>query len=63
MQRIATFWAIAIGVVWVIIALSTLYTRDYTGMTICTPLMMLATGVVLGIKPSIKRNGKDEENK
>lgn len=61
MQRIATFWAIAIGAVWVIIALSTLYTRDYTGLTIVTPIMALATGVVLGIKPALKKKEEGDE--
>lgn len=60
MQKIAAYWAVAVGAVWVIIALATLYTRDYTALTICTPLMMLTTGVVLGIKPpSRKKEGEE----
>ena len=46
--------AVAVAVVWSILALSTLITRDYTALSIATPVMLLTTGALFGIRV---RNG------
>jgi ATP/ADP translocase len=47
--------AVAVTVVWVVTALVTLKTHDYTPLSIVTPVMLLSAGAVFGVR--VRRNG------
>lgn len=62
-ERLAIFLAILISAVYAVIALASIKTREYTALTIMTPVELLVVGYAVGVKPgdSLRRNGKDDK--
>jgi hypothetical protein len=54
-ERLITLLAILVGLVWALMAVGSLVERDYTALTITTPVMLVVTGFLFGVK----RNGGD----
>lgn len=58
-QSLAVVFAITILVAWVATLAAALITQDFQGLVIVTPVLLLAAGVVLGVRPSIKKINQD----
>lgn len=58
-QSLAVVFAITILVAWVATLAAALITQNFQGLVIVTPVLLLAAGVVLGVRPSIKKINQD----
>jgi len=56
-ENLTTLIALAVCSIWMIVALVSLYTRDYTPLTIVTPVMLIVAGFLFGYR-GVKLNGK-----
>ena len=57
-DTLTTSLALLISVVWAIIALASIFTREYAALTVVTPVMLVASGFLFGIKVSKNGDGK-----
>lgn len=58
-QSLAVVFALTILVAWVATLAAALITQNFQGLVIVTPVLLLAAGVVLGVRPSIKKINQD----
>jgi hypothetical protein len=58
-EQLALLFAITVDLIWAVVAVSSMFTKDYTGLSIVTPVMLLATGFVFGFKVEKRRNGNN----
>lgn len=49
-ETLTTILAIVVALVWAITALFSIVIKDYTGLTIVTPVMLLVAGFLFGYK-------------
>ena len=47
---LATILALIISLVWATVALASLFIREYTALTFVTPVMVVVSGFLFGIK-------------
>lgn len=59
-QRLVVPFAAGIAIVWGIVTLASLVTKQYTPLVTITPVMLIAAGFVLGTRD---RNSDDEGKK
>jgi len=52
---LTTVIALAVCAVWSIVAVTSLITQEYTPLTVVTPVMLIVSGFLFGLK--INRNG------
>lgn len=54
-EGLRTGIAIAVALVWVVLALSTIITQNYTALGAVTPVMMIVVGFLFGSKKEVDR--------
>ena len=54
-NRVATYFALLIGLVWTVAFIVGAISRDYTAFSVATPVLLVACGFLFGYKPG--RNG------
>lgn len=57
---LATIIALAISVVWATVALASIFTREYTPLSIVTPVMLIVAGFMFGLRVT-KGNGDGDK--
>lgn len=53
---LASVLALIVSFVWATVALASLFIHEYTALTIVTPVMLIVSGFLFGIK--VTKNGK-----
>ena len=56
---LTTAIALAVCAVWSITAVASLVIREYTALTIVTPVMLIVAGFLFGLRINRNGNGKD----
>ena len=62
LSSVSAFIALLVGGVWAVVALASIYTRDYTALTITTPVMVAVIGVIFGDAARRRKNGNGGRN-
>jgi hypothetical protein len=57
-QQLIYPFAVGIILVWSLVTVVSLVTKDYQPLVIVTPVMLIATGFVFGVKRGSNGNGK-----
>lgn len=55
---LTTVLALIISLVWATVALSSLVIHEYTALTVVTPVMLVVSGFLFGLKVTKNGNGK-----
>jgi len=58
-DTLTTILALMISGVWSIVALTSLIIRDYTALTVVTPVMLVVAGFLFGFRVTKEGNGKE----
>jgi hypothetical protein len=56
-DQLTSYLALLIAGVWAIVALASMIIKDYTALAAITPVMLIVTGFLFGVRG----NGKDKE--
>jgi hypothetical protein len=56
-ERLITVLALMISAVWSIVAIASLLIKEYTALTVVTPVMLIVAGFLFGVKAA-SNNGK-----
>ena len=60
-EQLAIFLAVLVAIVWAVVGLASIKTKEFTALTIITPVMLLVVGYAVGVKPSdvVKRSSPE----
>ena len=56
-EQLITVLALLISLVWAIVALASLVIHEYTALTAVTPVMLVVSGFLFGLKVTKNGNG------
>jgi hypothetical protein len=56
-EQLTTVLALIISSVWAIVAIASLLIKEYTALTVVTPVMLIVSGFLFGVKATKNGNG------
>ena len=58
-EQLTTVMALIVSGVWAIVAIASLLIKEYTALTVVTPVMLIVAGFLFGVKVTKNGNGKE----